>query len=495
MKRGPKCPFSVSFCNAMVNAASHLIPAAQRSEWKREWLAEIWHRWQFLQHSGEWNRSEGFRLIANCAGMLPDAAWHFTAQDAVQIRTREVIRSPWSCLGGCAAALLGLAIVTSGLPATRTLVQYQGSGSARLLYIWFHSSLGGRDNGLPADLIPAWQKHSHLLESLAPFTASKQVVRMSGGQSLTPLVVAAPPSLFRVLHTGLAFGEIPRQTGVVITDQFWRSIFHEDRNLSGKVLEIGTRWYAVTGVLPRSFQFLSRQPEIYLVKPTLNEGQPMAIARLKAGISEGQLDEDLVKIAEHSCAYDLKSELRYGFLARAALIPVQTFGVAVFAAALLAFLASGVRMRHIRCAFRRENRLAGAKRCLFFSGKTGLALLVVFLAGLEWSRSESAVILGSSDPAGGPFLLWLYILCCMGVMFWSVADQRARCRVCLRLLCFPVRVGCPGCLLLDWSGTELLCTEGHGMLHVPDLAPSWDERAEHWIEFDESWKGLFAPTR
>ncbi len=81
------------------------------------------------------------------------------------------------------------------------------------------------------------------------------------------------------------------------------------------------------------------------------------------------------------------------------------------------------------------------------------------------------------------------------MFFWSLADQRARCRVCLRLLCFPVRIGCPGCLLLDWSGTELLCTEGHGVLHIPHMAPSWDEEAEHWVALDESWSGLFANTK
>ena len=102
------------------------------------------------------------------------------------------------------------------------------------------------------------------------------------------------------------------------------------------------------------------------------------------------------------------------------------------------------------------------------------------------------MLLASRDPGGGPFLLWLYILGAMGVLFWAVADQRARCRVCLRLLAFPVRIGCPGCLLLDWSGTELFCSEGHGVLHVPHLSPSWDEASERWISLDDSWRDLFA---
>jgi hypothetical protein len=48
---------------------------------------------------------------------------------------------------------------------------------------------------------------------------------------------------------------------------------------------------------------------------------------------------------------------------------------------------------------------------------------------------------------------------------------------------------------LDWSGTETVCAEGHGVLHVPHLAPSWDEEAEHWIALDESWQELFAGTK
>jgi hypothetical protein len=119
----------------------------------------------------------------------------------------------------------------------------------------------------------------------------------------------------------------------------------------------------------------------------------------------------------------------------------------------------------------------------------------VFVACLEWSRSESSVLLASQDPGNGPFLLWLYILGTMGVLFWALADQRARCRVCLRLLAFPVRIGCPGCLLLDWSGIELFCSEGHGVLHVPHLAPSWDEAPDRWISLDESWQGLFAHSK
>jgi hypothetical protein len=127
----------------------------------------------------------------------------------------------------------------------------------------------------------------------------------------------------------------------------------------------------------------------------------------------------------------------------------------------------------------------------FFSLKTLLALTIVFTACLEWSRSSSAFLFGSFDPASGPFLLWLYTLGTMGVFFWTAMDQKARCRQCLQLLAFPVRMGSPGNLFLEWAGIELCCAEGHGVLHVPHLAPSWANEPDHWIALDESWQDLF----
>jgi hypothetical protein len=51
-------------------------------------------------------------------------------------------------------------------------------------------------------------------------------------------------------------------------------------------------------------------------------------------------------------------------------------------------------------------------------------------------------------------------------------------------------VGAPSYLLLDWGGTELVCSEGHGMLHVPEMESSCLELGQ-WVQLDESWKPLF----
>jgi hypothetical protein len=217
------------------------------------------------------------------------------------------------------------------------------------------------------------------------------------------------------------------------------------------------------------------------------------VARSRPGVTSAQLDRELVRISEDATYYFFRSQLRMSFVKDELWTPIRLFGIAISAISLLCFWAAHVRLRRMRLAFRPMNRKAAAGRAIFFVGKILLGLAFVFIVSLEWSRSQTAILFGARDPASGPFILWLYIAGAMAVFFWAVADQRARCRVCLRLLCFPVRMGCPGCLLLDWSGTELLCTEGHGVLHVPHMAPSWDEESERWIALDESWKSLFAP--
>jgi hypothetical protein len=56
-------------------------------------------------------------------------------------------------------------------------------------------------------------------------------------------------------------------------------------------------------------------------------------------------------------------------------------------------------------------------------------------------------------------------------------------------------MGSPGNLFLEWSGTEICCTQGHGVLHVPHLAPSWAEEPDHWIALDDSWQSIFGPDK
>jgi hypothetical protein len=71
---------------------------------------------------------------------------------------------------------------------------------------------------------------------------------------------------------------------------------------------------------------------------------------------------------------------------------------------------------------------------------------------------------------------------------WALRDQRNRCPVCLHPLSHPVRIGEASHTFLAWYGTELLCTRGHGLLHVPEIRTSCYAE-QRWLYLDPSWTG------
>jgi hypothetical protein len=495
MQPDSKTPISVVLCVALVRAAARFIARDQRASWTEERTAEIWHRWLFLSHAGGWGRIEALRLIRDYAVAFPHAVWQLIWRETVRSRVRVCIRSPWTCLMGLFTLLLVLSILMSGFPATRQLLRFCWQrNSGRILFIWRHPVIGGGDRGLPLDLVPTWAAHSRSLESVAGFNVSNARVTIPQTTSIVPLVIVSDRRLFDTLQVHPILGSVSKPPGVALDYPTWVALFHADSNTIGSEIRIGGRSFHVIAVLPPNLYFLTRHPAVYLIEEVKRDRRVMVVARARKGASKSDIDRELTKIAEDA-NYFYRSQLRLRFLDRIILTPLASFALAVLVSVLIVLAVCGIRVRYMRIALKPQNRPGTIRRACFFLAKLSLALVILFIAGLEWSRSESSLMFGSRDPGSGPFLVWLYIAGAMAVFFWSVADQRVRCRVCLRLLCFPVRIGCPGCLLLDWSGTEFLCAEGHGLLHVPLLAPSWDEKSEHWITLDESWRELFADTR
>ena len=69
--------------------------------------------------------------------------------------------------------------------------------------------------------------------------------------------------------------------------------------------------------------------------------------------------------------------------------------------------------------------------------------------------------------------------------------HRHRCPHCLQPLGHAAMVGSPSASFLDWYGVELACSQGHGLMHVPDMPTTWFP-APRWVALDASWSGLFS---
>ncbi|MGC2659507.1 MAG: hypothetical protein WA324_16240 [Bryobacteraceae bacterium] len=484
MESAPQFPFAISICQRMITFASRIVPAAQRDEWRKEWQAEVWHRWRFYVDAGAWNRTEALRLFRNCLGAFVDAACHVAAQEALQHRFQECIRSAWTCLAGVFALLIIVIAASGGLPATRALFTSSGYHDAnRLEIVSLRSETGRGERGFHPAIIADWRHENRTLESLAPFRMEKSLIATERrGRVLTNgLAVVTDITLLPMLKVKPTLGSLG--TGAALTDGMWRSVFDGDPHVVGSHLRVDGVAYPIVAVLPRNFRFLTRQDAVYLVQPRILNGRVLIAAYPRAGVTDDKIEKDLESIAQDEDFYLFFSRLRLTRVSETLRTPLWYFCAAASLSAILLT---------ILCRVQFERRRFSYRAAAFLSAKVTLMLTIVFAAGLEWNRPGDSILLLWRDSANGPGLVWMYVAGTMAVLFWTLADQRARCRVCLRLLCFPVRVGCPGCLLLDWSGTELLCTEGHGVLHVPDMATSWDADSDRWIALDDSWRELFA---
>lgn len=493
-----KHPLALALSFALIRASARIVPSTERAQFEQDWRQKFFHRWQFLHHTGLWDWREAAALLGASARVVPDAVQHFGAQESVRSRVNAVIQSPLSVLAALGVLLAIITVVSGGLPSTRDLIfKRVDRDNSKLVYVWSHNMRGGGDRPLPSDAVEAWRTHSNLISGAAPIRAVHRSVETDGHPAQKYLVITTEPGFFDVMATRLAVGTLDRDPHsaayVVLSYQAWLQLFHAAPNMMGHGIIVDGHGYAIRGLLPSGFEPLSKQPAVYLIEPHYYEPDAYAVLRINPGVTQAVLMSNFLEIARNVTYYFMNGTLRFGFAQSAVWTPVRSFALGALASGVMLLMLFRIKWRALLPSG--SHRAVWFRQAAFFTAKVVLGLACVFTACLEWSRSNSAILFGNFDPGSGPFLLWLYIIGSMGVFFWAGFDQKARCRECLQLLAFPVRMGSPGTMFLDWSGVELCCTEGHGVLHVPHLAPSWAEESDHWIALDNSWQEIFGRER
>lgn len=124
----------------------------------------------------------------------------------------------------------------------------------------------------------------------------------------------------------------------------------------------------------------------------------------------------------------------------------------------------------------------------FFALQCALVLTLVPIAWIESAAAFRACFPHHEGMrAFGTLILTLaYLPSLAAALAWVLADQRARCPVCLRRLEYPVSLG-SWSSVFDPSSTELLCDLGHGALLLPADAAT----PSRWTRLDDSWQNLF----
>lgn len=469
---------------AMLGAASLLVPEAQRVEWMREWRAELWH-------AREDGAADERDLTRVCLGSFNDAlclrriAWK---QHGPALAFRG---SALQCLVAMAAVLAMSYWISSVLPGVRAEShpsRYRVNPG--LIMIQNGSPIDDSFATVESEKYRLWKTHSQrFFDGFAFYRLKRDRVLLRTGSAEGWNVAHASLNLFWMLGQPVRFaaegdgeGETP---GVVLSEGIWKRDFGGNPQIAGSVVRIGGREARVIGVAAEGGWRLPGQVDAWLLAPDEeNAGLGYVIAHLTK-IGRSEMRGDRVEIASNSD--DATEQLSAVTFGDRTMGPWPLFVMAV----MLAFLAlpaiTSVSLGEYNFSEHRPSWKSTVRRWSFLIAKVALLLPIVYFASLDvayWNTVSYSV------SAQYVQLISSFSLCLFGLR-WALLDQRQRCPVCLKRVTNPASVGLAGRTFLAWNGTEMICTSGHTLLHVPGLPTSWFE-TQRWMYLDTSWKFLFA---
>jgi len=488
-------------CQAILWLAGWLVPREQRRDWRQRRMREVWHWANFLADRNELNRENKLELAQHCWGGFREAFWVRYDREQFLWRLERLRTAPSTCLA--LAALLVVVLVLAGgfIPAARSHLSSAISRPERVCVVSLNGKFRRFRSETVLDLASAWNS-SKLLDAVAAYSWGPQ--RLTSVQRTVPILTArVSPNFFELLGVEAAVGRTLRSndaqdcpTCVVLSDEIWKLQFKADARVIGQPIMVDGIERIVIGVLPRNFHLLSSDISGWMlfnpyIPPYSNFVERIgAVGRMKNDATEAQVEADLTDLSQNA-----------GYVLPASLLSVTSAREDMLRSLKTHLL---LLLLAVTCAVwivyaRNSNRGRGqppaslVARCrwwAFFLAKSVLLLIATGLLASASVRWLSAHLVGSIYPMTGAFALWLFLVLSVGPLSWSIHDQQKRCRVCLRRLGSPIRVGAPGHVLLSWSGTEMVCSEGHGVLYIPDTHAEWVDR-ERWNNLDDSWADLF----
>ena len=462
----------------IIRTAAWLVPQATRADWRREWTAELHFASHLIRQRGE----TGAKLVQFARGAFHDAAWHRMRdwnREKIERTVSRRAQSAGFCLAALAGFILLIALASGALPETRAvLLPLPYADPSRIATVTQGGATLATRTGVHRQWVRWWHADSRLIDDAATYEWTEQTV-----DRVRTLRGKVSENFFSLL--GVQTNALTNcDRCALLSYNFFRE------NYGGRTpaeVRIDGQPYRVAGVLDRRFWFLTRRIGVWIVegKSENQNAKTGVVLRLRPDVSNKQVETELESIVQQHGINPWSSFV--------AISPLNTRVRSVFGSFGLALLlAIGTILPAMRLNFAPDLiTWRGFARGIFFCAKALLLLIAVLLAGLEFTRAASITMLGGTDLATEPLSTWLFLLGCMGALSWSIYDQRRRCRVCLRRYALAAQIGCPGCILLSWSGTELVCLEGHGTLHVSDPVTSWQDQ-DRWKSLDDSVLELFA---
>ena len=487
--------------NLIVRVASWILPPPRRLAWRREWESEIWHWCHFLVESNRLTIRMEQELIRHCWGAFPDALWHRFDRAVVLRLLDEVPRSPRFCLLSCLALSV---LLLFGRPTAfffDMIAPARSSDPGHLLAVSLSEDSDWLEPELLRNSMEHWIRQTQTIVSSAAYAWRPGMVRgPHGAEAVVSARVAA--GMFPLLGVRPRMGRVFEdsdssscQNCVVLGDTLWKSQFQRDPEVIGRSLVLNGRTVTVIGVLPRDFRFPVRDISIYSFFDAPHARLPRfewpgVLLRVSPGAEPRAAKRELEEVIHRAASLPRDAKLRISSLKDLENAALRSWASLVLLALVPLLAIKCAQFARLRATGPRAGLGDKLRWYLFFALKTSLLLIAALLASFELShlvvtRSSSA----NPYSLAGMAAIWFFLLGAHLTLTWSIRDQLGRCRVCLRGLGLRVSLASPGRILIDLTGDELVCDEGHGMLHIP-VMESGSVDSERWTYLDESWQVL-----
>jgi hypothetical protein len=476
----------------VLRCASLLVPRPHRREWLLEWRSELWHVRKARTPAQGISWPAEREVAAFCLGAFQDA--HCLKQDSAT--DEPPLRAPITesaprCILALVALVLASLSVAISLPRVREqFYQYRYRIAPNIVQLQSPAATNDTIATISVEQFRVWnERHRRLFPQFAYY----QLAQQSLASAPTKWTIAhATTNLPQLLNLPIQFAAntaaIPSTTPrLILTDTVWRTQFSADPNLIGQTLRIGAQAATVIGIsAPGSWQ-LPGNIDALLLEPDA------AIPLHRSGYV-------LAQITPEVDFHGLGDRFRFSapttdgtpgdfFCSSLSRRIHGVLGFYIFSI-ILACLAlpatTPLPLGEYRTGSRKLSWSTRLRRWSFLAAKISLLLPLVLFVSLDLAYAR----LCDQNTSDYIQLISAFCICLFGLR-WALRDQRQRCPVCLGKLTHPARVGQPSHNFLAWNGTELICTGGHGLLHVPEIATSWYS-TQRWLYLDPSWQILFA---
>ena len=489
---------TLSQCRIILLAASWFVPRRSRAEWLKEWEAELAFAWKISQAKGQTSAGSGLRW--RCSGAFLDAAWYRCNREDLRHTSQHWSQMPTFLVLAVLGVLVLFAAVSGDLPRMQSiLLSPPYSNPKQIVTISRTGVISSAEWVVPYSWVDIW-RHEQALEGVAAYSwRPHEAAVVIGGRDAKVASVQTEDSLFQLFGVkpllGRTFQPSDAQDShicLLLSYETWRRSFFGDANILQKKATIDGQEAMIIGVLPKRFWFPSSNVGVWRLadKRSFSGEAVGVVARLRPRVSERWAEWALQRDVSNITGESFRgSSLQVWTIQERIRQPLISYLMALCITLLVMTLVIWSGRLNLRT--QHAGAVAACRWWGFFATKSFLLVLILLAAVVECTPEPYVFPPGQATFIVESVSLWIFSLGCVFMLWWSLADQQSRCRVCLRRLVLPAHIGRSGCLLLSWVGTELACPEGHGLLHVTETDVCWLDPAQ-WTQLDESWESLFS---